>query len=340
MAGPYDVAIVGSTAFAGILAGQLAHGYQKRVLRIGRRPSPQRLPRRIDMALTTATRVPTWDILARGAVETRSLISRIGAPDAVIPIEVGVYADTAASEAALAHVVHIAAGYQFKLGRSARGWTFRDVPLLQSERIEDKLAAWLSAVGVRSLDPDALRIEFDGGSAMRFRDGEETLEPAEVVLADDSAILELPEDQRPTGLAVEPMTATLLGRMRSLGAQVMSFVDRGVRLQQRADGSVLALVAGEGEFDARLASTLPGPFPVPRLATGRFRRVVTADGAPSFTRMAGTNVRVVAGLGDAGAFLAMALARYLADAAAYHELEWFRALESLTGREAVAEFVA
>jgi hypothetical protein len=336
----FDVAIVGSTALAGLLAGQMAHAHGKRVLRIGRRASPQRLPRRIDIALPLATRVETWDILARGAVETRALISRIGAPDAVIPVNASLRADTAAGAAALAHLVHIAAGYGLKVRGADRNWTFEAVPLLQPERIEDKVAAWLSAAGARSTDPDSLKTEFDGTTAMTFRAGEETFEAELVVLADDGAILDLPEDQRPVALTVEPMTATLLGKMKSLSAQVLSFVDRGVRLQQRSDGSVLALVDGEAELEGRLASTVPGPFPVPRLATGRSRRVVTADGAPSFARIGESNVRVVAGLGDAAAFFAPALARHLAGAADERERTWFTAHESIAERERVAEFVA
>jgi len=336
----FDFAIVGSTAFAAILAGELAHTHGKRVLRIGRRPSPQRLPRRIDMALPVATRVKSWDILARGAAETPALISRIGAPDAVIPISVSLRADTDATAAALAHLVHIADGYGLKSRRDGKSWTFRDVPLLQPDRIEDKVAGWLSAGRVRTADPDTLRMEFDGAGPLIFRAEGETLDAAHVILADDGAIFDLPEDQRPPGLVIEPLTATLLAKGRPVGADVVSFLDRGVRLQQRPDGSTLGLTSGENELDARLASSLPGPFPVSRLATGRSWRVVTADGAPAFLRLGDSNVRVVAGLGDAAAFFAIALARHLADASSPDERTWFAAHERPEGREALAEFAA
>jgi hypothetical protein len=292
------------------------------------------------MALPVATRVPTWDILARGAAETRALISRIGAPDAIVPIDVRLQADTEASAAALAHMLHVAAGNGLRLTHEGKSGTVRGVPLLQADRIDDKVAAWLSAAGVRTLDPDTLRTEFEGASGMRFRAGEETLEAAQIVFADDAAILDLPEDHRPAGLEVEPMTATLLGKTRSLGAKVVLWLDRGVRLQQRADGSVLALVAGESELEPRLASALPGPFPVPRLATGRFRRIITAHGAPTFTRLGTADVRVVAGLGDAAAFFAIALARFVAGASEPEERSWFAAHEALADRHAVAEFVS
>lgn len=335
----FDVAVVGSTLFAGILAGQLADVHGRRVLRIGRRPSPQRLPRRIDMALMIATRVRTWDVLARGAGETSALVSRIGAVDAIVPVSVRVHADTERSGAALAHLAHVAAGYGLKAGRKAGSSLFPAVPLLRTEHIEDKIASWLSAAGVRTVDPDALRTEFDGNSIV-FRAGDETLAATQVLLADDAAILDFPEDERPAGVVVESIAATLLGKTRPLGAQVLSFVDRGVRLQQRTDGSVLALVSGEAELEARLASALPGPFPISRLATGRSRRIVTADGAPSFARLGASNVRIAAGLGDAAPFFATAVARHVAGVTEADERAWFAAHEASVNREGLAEFVA
>ena len=74
---------------------------------------------------------------------------------------------------------------------------------------------------------------------------------------------------------------------------------------------VLAIVSGEHDVDARLASTLPGPFPMKRLATTRYRRFVTADGAPLIGQV-GKTTFVVAGLGDTAPFFAPSIARLLA----------------------------
>ena len=93
------------------------------------------------------------------------------------------------------------------------------------------------------------------------------------------------------------MTATLTASRR-LAAPVMLFPDRGVTLVQRDATTVLALVSGDRDVEARLASTLPGPFPVQRLATSRFRRIVSTDGAPLLGRLKPSRLFVVAGLGS------------------------------------------
>jgi len=48
-----------------------------------------------------------------------------------------------------------------------------------------------------------------------------------------------------------------------------------VTLSQRHDLSILALISGETDLAVRLGSTIPGPFPLRRLATTHYRRLVT-----------------------------------------------------------------
>lgn len=335
-----DFVIVGSTPFAALLAGSLTSTHGKRVVRIGRRPSAQRLPRRLDLALPLATRPATWEILVRGATETRTLLEAIGIAEALSPIEVMVRAGTEASAAALSHIAHLAAAYGLKPRRRDDGWVFRGVPLLRAERIEDKVGDWLSGARVRSLDPDDARPHWDGSGIMTFGSGDEAIEARQVVLADDAAILDLPEAQRPSGLIADAITATLLARPKPLPAPVLLAADAGVTLMQRPDGNVLGLVTGESEIEARLASVLSGPFPVAHLATGRSRRIVTHDGAPVLGSLGESNVQVVAGLGDAAVFYATAIARVLAGADSDAERGWFAAHAPVAPRESIAEFVA
>jgi hypothetical protein len=336
----FDFVIVGSTPFAALLAGSLARTHGKRVLRIGRRPSPQRLPRRLDLALPIATRPQTWDLLARGEAETRALIASMGAPDAIVPMDVMVRGDTEASSAALAHLAHVALGYGLKVRHLDGAWTLRGVPLLRSERLEDKVAEWLTAAGVASIDPDEVRFEFGGKGNAEFVLPEAKIDGAEIVLADDSAILEMPEDLRPPTLSVEPVTVTLTAKVKTLSAPVQIFADRAVTLMQRPDGGVLALTAGETDIDKRLASTFAGPFPIPRLATGRSRRVVTADATLFIGRAAPAGPMVIAGFGDAGAFFAPAAARFLAGAAGEYEAAWFAARQPAKTRPLVSELAS
>ena len=116
--------------------------------------------------------------------------------------------------------------------------------------------------------------------------------------------------------------------------------DRGVTHIDRPGNTVLALVSGEADVEARLASSFAGPFPLKRLATTRYRRFGTSDGAPIISRLTPGKPFLVAGLGDAAAFLAPTIARLIAGASAADEAQWFAAHDPAQTRDAVAEFVA
>src|SRR3954447_31033 len=126
MAESYDFAIFGSSALSALLAGLLAHDHGKRVIRIAEPVSPQRLPRRIDIALPFATRPATWRLLRQAEAEMAALMRSIEAPDAIMPTEVQIVADLPETATALAHVNHVAQGY----GMAVRHGTFRKVSRL------------------------------------------------------------------------------------------------------------------------------------------------------------------------------------------------------------------
>src|SRR5207237_228928 len=78
MADSYDFAILGANLLSALLAGLLTRDHGKRVVRIGRKGSAQRLPRGLDLALLVATRPATWRMLRDGDAETRALMAAIG----------------------------------------------------------------------------------------------------------------------------------------------------------------------------------------------------------------------------------------------------------------------
>jgi hypothetical protein len=133
------------------------------------------------------------------------------------------------------------------------------------------------------------------------------------------------------------MTSTLLVS-RPLPTPVRRFADRGVTLVSRPANTVLAIISGEDEVDARLASTLPGPFPMKRLATTRYRRFTTRDGAPVIGKVG--KQFLIAGLADAAPFFAPALARLIAGTPEPDEKRWFAAHDPAKDRTAIADFVA
>jgi len=313
----YDFAIFGSGALAALLAGLLAHDHGRRVIRIAEPASPQRLPRTIDVALPLATRPEAWRLLRAAEAETLALFAATEAGDALMPATVKFVADRPDTQTALAHMVHVALGY----GRRGRDGLFANVPRLVEE---------VSLAGSKVVQADHAQLEDN-----RLIVAGEALKADRIVLAGDIAVLDWLAE--PPGLTVMPMTATLTAPTRRLPATVMRYPDRGVTLLQRADLTVLALVAGDHEAEARLASTLPGPFPLHRRATSRFRRLLSEDGAP----VVGPHGQffIAAGFGDVGAFFAPVLARFLAGKGNDDENAWFTAHAPDADRSAIADFV-
>jgi hypothetical protein len=327
MASSYDFAIFGGNALASLVAGLLVHDHKKQVLLIADPVSPQRLPRSIDLALLLATRPQSWKMLRRGVTETRVLMEALGAQSGLEAANVTVAADLPQTKTALAHIAATARGY----GQPSRAGLFTGVL---------RLAAPISLAQSRvvSLERDAVTLE--STRAGLVVSGEPT-DVGQIVIADDDALLDLvPVDQRPLQLIAQSVTVTLTAPARKLTSPLMLYPDRGVTLQQRQDLSILALVSGDADVDARLASTLPGPFPLQRLASTHFRRVVTSDGAPFVGRVKPSKLTIFAGLGDGAAFFAPIIARSLAGVAAEDETSWLARLSPSRPRDAIVDFAA
>ena len=327
MAAGYDFAIFGATPLAALLAGLLAHDHGKQVIRIAEPVSPQRLPRGIDIALPLATRPETWRLMRAAEAETLTILASLGARDVIVRTDLRIIADLPGTAAALAHASHMAAGY----GLAAHDGLFSRVSRLVGEitLADSKVQSVASA-----------ELDLEGGEAARLVIDGEIAEAGQIILADDASILAfLPEKQRPGLLLPQSMTATLTAPARRLATPIMRFPDRGVTLAQRADNAMLALVCGDTDVEARLASALPGPFPLPRRASSRFRRLISTDGAPVIGWLKPSNLMIIAGLGNAGAFLAPPLARLLGGKAGEDERGYFAAHAPEVRREPVADFV-
>jgi hypothetical protein len=329
MTDSYDFAIFGAGPLSALLAGLLAHDHGKRVIRVAAPVSPQRLPRDLDLALPLATRPETWRLLSQSVAETLTLMQSLGARDVVRTTRVRVVADLPATRDALGHMAHAARGYR----QRSRDGVFSDVALIQGEiTLHDSKVKSVPSARVTLPDSGRVALTIDG----------QPVDADRVVLVDNGALLDLlPEARRPKLLAPLPMTTTLTVPAHSLAAPIIRFPDRGVTLVQRSDLSVLALIAGESDIDARLASCLTGPFPLARRASSHYRRLIPRDGAPLIGPLGDSGMVVIGGLGDAAAFLAPPLARLLAGRATETEAAWFAAHDpARTDRSAVADFVA
>jgi hypothetical protein len=312
----HDFAIYGGGLLPALVAGLLAGTYGRSVALVSRQRSAQRLPRRIDVALPLSARPADWSIVRNGEGEIDSLLATIGAKAG--GIEVVLNADTGDCSAALDHLAHLAVGFGHQVRKTAAGWALRRVARLDAQTLQAPLSAWLVRCGVTRLEDDAVDAALSvlaGGDDLRDR---------------------LPAGQQSDVLASIPMLATLVVAPRRLEAPVVRYIDRGVTLIQNGPGLTLALVAGDTTVEARLASTLGGPFPVKRLASTRYRQVVPRDGAPLVGRLKRTKTFIVAGLGDAAPFYAPALARLLTDTASAEEKAWFAAHDPAGPRDGLA----
>lgn len=345
----FEYVVCGSTPLAGLVAGLLATAHGKRVCRFGENWSPYRLPRRFDLSVMPVTRPETWALLKRESAETLKLIGSLGRGlfERVDPLFV---AETPASTDRLGHVRWMAAGFGFAAERAVdRGITetgticrIRDGAMLLSGKIEPALDAWLEKAGVPHVNAAEakLALKRDGGATITA--GDSSIEAANVVLADDDAILgHLPASDRHRLLVVESGTSVLTEPAKSLGAALIHYLDRNVMVQQRANkGAVTALATGDADSAAaRIGASLASLGRLRRSGQSVFRTVATADGAPLLGRMGKTKALVLAGLGPSAAFLAPTLARYIAGAADAEEQAWLEARDVARAgsRQAVAE---
>lgn len=317
----FDFAIVGSSPLALLLAGLLAARHQRKVCLVAQSHAAFRLPTGLDLSAAPLTRPETWALLAATVPETVRLLARVAGKLAYDRIDPLIVAETAAGRDALGHVRHVALGFghavepepaSAALPDGAVANRFRDAVLINRPFLEAALMPWLESVGVRRLDTPDATAEF-------------------TVLADDEAALargsRLLQPQPSLTLMTEPLPA--------LPAPVMSFIDRGLAIRQLAGGGVSALVRGEGTNANGMAGAALGERA--RLAgQAPFLAAATPDGAPMLG-LSEANVFTIAGLGMTGAFLAPAIARFLAGAATTQEAAWIDARSPLADRSLVGE---
>lgn len=322
----YDLAILGSTPLAPLLAGLLAKTHGRRVVLCADPPSSYRLPRGFDLSAGPITRPETWALLKRTVPETVKLVRTFGS-GVYRRIDPLLVATTEAGREGLGHIRNVAAGFGVPAERYGDAMRFRDAILLRQFALHAALQPWLdSAAVLRAGTADAM-IKRDG--TVRIDSSGSAVEAAQAVLCDDAATLKhLGSDSERIGPA--HMMSVLTEPTAALRAPVMLHIDRGLILRQRRTGAIEAVGP----------ETAPLDLPQGVRCAGRatFRSVVTTDGAP----LAGIvrNRMVVAGFGVTAAFLAPAIARFIAGASTEDERAWFAAHDAGKARGVVGEFGA
>jgi hypothetical protein len=343
----YELAVIGSTPLAGLLAGLLAAEHGKRVVLVSEGSSAFRLVQGIDLAAAILTRPESWARLIAGSTETRRLVRRIGGRGALRRIDAVFVGETSASLAALSHMRHVARGLGVAVerreglaGRESAAFRVRDVALIDRQRLAEGLAKWHARTGVLRLDAGGTNAVISGDGSARFHADGQVIEAAHTILADDAAVAaQMAGAGDDSILKLLATTAMATEPARRLMAPVLVYPDRRVTLLRREGGSVLGLAAGRAETAAaRVGSCLVGQRPLKRVGQRLFRSVVTRDGAPLVEVRPG-GVSRVAGFGPPAAFFAPALARLVAGAASTDEERYFSARGAAADRRQVADYM-
>jgi hypothetical protein len=343
----FDFAIFGSSPSALLLAGLLTTAHQKSVCIIGEGWSPWPLPRRLDAGFLVATRPVVWSLLRAGSHETVRIINGIG-KGLVEHVDPLLIAETPHSLEAIAHMRAVAVGCGYAMERvadrslaePAAAWRLRDIPALIHGKAEPAISQWLDRSGARRWRPQDGDIAIRRDGTVKIKSFGREFDAAQAILADDAAIQHwLPEAARDR-LQLVPARTVLTEPAKPIAAPLVRYLDRRVTLTQRGKSGVTVIATGADDTSARIGSTLAAQAPLRRAGDVSHILVETGDGAPLVAFGTGTKTRVIAGFGDAGAFFAPALARFLAGTASEAEAAFFAAHDSGRGnaRQQVADF--
>lgn len=330
-----DFAIFGSTPLARLLASLLASAHGKKVVWLGDSHAAFRLPRSLDLSIGPMTRPKSWALLSQCVPETVKLIARAGGKAGMTRLDPIFFANTPMSRQALAFVRSSATSFGQTIERvplnhqsEARdGILLRDAIVLHRDLMESILDRWLDALDIMRLSPTHAQISIapDGGATIAVADV--IVRATCTVLADDEAILAHLPPQTMAGLFTrQQMTTILTEPTFPMAGRVMLQLDAALSLLQGKHRGVTAIAAGDHDVCVSHIGALLGAKRQLRQAGGTsHERLNTPDGAAIVGRMSGTGPQLLAGLGPTGAFLAPALARWLAGAAKPNEAAYFAA---------------
>jgi hypothetical protein len=331
--GVFDFAVFGATPLAQLLAGLLASTHGRRVLLVGESQAGYRLVRGIDLSSGPVTRPESWAMLTRAAPETTRLVARIGGRGALNRVDPIFFAQGREHTEALSHMRHMAAGFGLAaepvspslVGAGRAGVVLRDVVKFNRPLLEAGIDRWLARSNVVHIGAQKVDIAADG--AVQVLAAGTSYSARQAVLCDDEAIMAwLPLRQWPQLLRRITSSSILTTPTRPLAAAIMLDLDSGTYLTQQAEGGISAFGRGDlAEMASHLHALLGRKRQVEQAGQTSFQALATLDGAPAFGRISGVGADVVAGLGCYGAFIAPALARWLAGDASPVEAEWFGA---------------
>jgi hypothetical protein len=343
-----DHVVIGSSLMARLLAGLLASRHGRKVVFVGESHAGYRLARSIDLSVAAITRPQSWAMLRGGVPETLRLLGHIAGRGAWRHVNPILFATGAGDIEALSHIRHMASSFGLHsepapsaaTGNSRSGIILRDAIHLQHTVLEPALDRWMAQTGVRTARPRHIEVRADGSALLACDD--ESFPVRHAILADAEAIIaHLPLPQWPVLLRRIEASSVLTRPTRPLAADVMIAVDTDTVLQQQPEGGILGMGRGDlAAFSGQLQSLLGDGRPLEQVGQTSYTRLVALDGAPAVGRVDGNGADVISTLEPYGAFLAPALARWIAGEPAPQEADWFsdRLVSRRRDNSAVAEY--
>lgn len=330
MSAGFDIAIVGASPLATLLAGLLQARHGRRVVQLADIEAGFRLPRGIDLSAAPITRPETWEILVESRQETLRLIAPLVERSALAGTELTIVAQSPESVVALAHLHqmvtaygHVAERRPDATVRDAELLVIDDVVVLRHEKLLAPLLSWAGESGVVVENGAVRRIAGSGAEGFALETSAGSVSASLVVLVGPDGVRGL--KALPPGLVAGHGTI-LLGQAGPLPPMLRLGLDSGALVHVDAQGAPLGFGHGEDEAArGAIADLLRLDDPLPLAARRRVASVSSADAAPYIGRAVADGVFFACGLGPAAGFWAPALARHIAGAGPEAEDSFFRA---------------
>lgn len=347
----FEILVIGNSPLALLLSGLLAERHSRRVCLLAEPLASTALPRAVDLSVAPATRPSSWALAKRLVDETRELLTKMGAAEALISCDPMIVGSGSATLEALQHMRHVAIGHghvvdrvaDTDIGPGSVGYRFAGAVRIDRTRLYPRLTEWIGRLGVRRIPalPGMTVLRNDGSSRLAMAEG--AIVADRTIFADEQAIAgQLASDRRDGLLRIDTGRAVLTEPARMLPAPVMLHVDRGATLVQGEDGAIVGLMRGAADTALeRLGACLVPQGPLRRAGEAGFLVSSSADGAPIVGPVRGSRALMVAGLGPWATFFAPGLARWIETSSEGAEAEWFAAHAPQRGavRPAVADFI-
>ncbi|MCB9993437.1 MAG: hypothetical protein H6873_07245 [Hyphomicrobiaceae bacterium] len=337
-----DVAIIGTSVLAALLAISLVRDHRKSVLLVTDRSRPYRLARDMPASFGFFLNANAWHVLRACRDDGQRLIADIGGRWLVRRRDLHLGAVSAAGAQALDHVTQMARFYgqesESVSSRQVRGSTagcvVRGVSMFDPARFWLKFRETGRSADISLTDIGGLSLGFGASGGGDISANGQTYRAKRIVLVDNEAIANFsPSDLLASSFAFgQDSVIGLSQRGKERGELYVPEFD----LRQFASGRFARIVGISGGRDAALATAvrLLPEFDVRHITAMSSRTTISVrGGGPLAGRGGSARPFVIAGFGLAGPFFAPALARLIADAPTRDEERLFQSIAPDAARQ-------